>query len=123
MSKKKAAQQRFCEWALNSLEPGLGLWQDRRFGWRPWVSGKIAAKKVPAIFDFAGTFFYTWLSEAHSGPFYRTIWLDAGTFVNKILYRPANKLTESPIDTSGLPTYDEIIDTLHGGTNRWNRII
>ena len=36
--------------------------------------------------------FYAKLIETHSGSFYRIIWLDAGTFSNKISYRPANKL-------------------------------
>ena len=25
--------------------PWPGLWQDRRFGWRAWVSGKVTVKK------------------------------------------------------------------------------
>ena len=63
-------------------------------GRHAWASGSADPEKVPAFFDFAGTFFCSRLIETHSGSFYCTIWLDAGTFVNKILYRPANKLTD-----------------------------
>ena len=58
-----------------------------------WVSGSVYLEKVPAFFDFAGTFFDAKPIEAHLGSFHCAIWLDAGTFDSKISYRPANKLT------------------------------
>lgn len=57
-----------------------------------WVSARSDLEKVPAFFDFAGTFLRAIPIETHRGSFYSIIWLDAGTFSNKILYRPANKL-------------------------------
>ena len=57
-----------------------------------WVSGSVYLEKVPAFFDFAGTFFDAKPIEAHRGSFHCAIWLDAGTFDSKISYRPANKL-------------------------------
>ena len=60
-----------------------------------WVSSSTALEKVPAFFDFAGTFFDAKPIEAHRGSFHCAIWLDAGTFDSKISYRPANKLTDS----------------------------
>ena len=60
-----------------------------------WVSGSVYLEKVPAFFDFAGTFFDAKPIEAHRGSFHCAIWLDAGTFDSKISYRPANKLTDA----------------------------
>lgn len=60
-----------------------------------WVSGSVYLEKVPAFFDFAGTFFDAKPIEAHRGSFHCAIWLDAGTFDFKISYRPANKLTDA----------------------------
>ena len=60
-----------------------------------WVSARSDLEKVPAFFDFAGTFFDIKSIETHRGSFYRVIWLDAGTFSNRISYRPANKLTDA----------------------------
>ena len=59
-----------------------------------WVSGSTDPEKVPAFFDFAGTFFDAKPIEAHRGSFHCAIWLDAGTFDSKISYRPANKFTD-----------------------------
>ena len=60
-----------------------------------WVSGSTDPEKVPAFFDFAGTFFDARPIETHNGSFYHVILLDAGTFSNRISYRPANKLTDT----------------------------
>ena len=60
-----------------------------------WVSGSVYLEKVPAFFEFAGTFFRAKPIETHNGSFYRRICLDAGTFSNRISYRPANKLTDT----------------------------
>ena len=60
-----------------------------------WVSARSDLEKVPAFFDFAGTFLRAIPIETHGGSFYCIIWLDAGTFSNKILYRPANKLRDN----------------------------
>ena len=57
-----------------------------------WVSGSTDPKKVPAFFEFAGTFFHAKPIETHRDSFHCAIWLDAGTFSNRISYRPANKL-------------------------------
>ena len=65
-----------------------------------WVSGSTDPKKVPAFFEFAGTFFDAKPIEAHRGSFHCAIWLDAGTFDFKISYRPANKLTGTDPRTS-----------------------
>ena len=65
-----------------------------------WVSGSVYLEKVPAFFDFAGTFFDAKPIEAHRGSFHCAIWLDAGTFDSKISYRPANKLTGTDPRTS-----------------------
>ena len=65
-----------------------------------WVSGSTDPEKVPAFFDFAGTFFDAKPIEAHRGSFHCAIWLDAGTFDSKISYRPANKLTGTDPRTS-----------------------
>ena len=73
---------------LLSWVPGFPI-QLRPLG---WASGAAAPEKVPAISDFAGTFFDAKSIETHRGSFYCIIWLDAGTFSNKISYRPANKL-------------------------------
>lgn len=59
-----------------------------------WVSGSVYLEKVPAFFDFAGTFFDAKPIETHRGSFHCVIWLDAGTFDSKISYRPANKFTD-----------------------------
>lgn len=63
-----------------------------------WVSGSTALEKVPAFFEFAGTFFCAKPIETHRDSFYLIIWLDAGTFFNRISYRPANKLTDTARD-------------------------
>ena len=60
-----------------------------------WASGAAAPEKVPAFFEFAGTFFCAKPIETHWGSFHCAIWLDAGTFDFKISYRPANKLTDA----------------------------
>lgn len=60
-----------------------------------WGSGSVYLEKVPAFFDFAGTFFDAKPIEAHRGSLHCVIWLDAGTFDSKISYRPANKLTDT----------------------------
>ena len=65
-----------------------------------WVSGSVYLEKVPAFFDFAGTFFDAKPIEAHRNSFHCAIWLDAGTFDFKISYRPANKLTGTDPRTS-----------------------
>lgn len=65
-----------------------------------WVSGSTDPEKVPAFFEFAGTFFDAKPIEAHRGSFHCAIWLDAGTFDSKISYRPANKLTGTDPRTS-----------------------
>ena len=65
-----------------------------------WGSGSVYLEKVPAFFDFAGTFFDAKPIEAHRGSFHCVIWLDAGTFDSKISYRPANKLTGTNPRTS-----------------------
>ena len=65
-----------------------------------WVSGSTALEKVPAFFEFAGTFFCAKPIETHRDSFYLIIWLDAGTFFNRISYRPANKLTGTDPRTS-----------------------
>ena len=57
-----------------------------------WGSGSVYLEKVPAFFYFAGTFFDAKPIETHRGSFHCVIWLDAGTFSNRISYRPANKL-------------------------------
>ena len=62
-----------------------------------WVSARSDLEKVPAFFDFAGTFFDAKPIEAHRGFFHCAIWLDAGTFDSKISHRPANKLTSQNI--------------------------
>ena len=38
-----------------------------------WVSGAAAPEKVPAFFDFAGTFLRAIPIETHGGSFYRVI--------------------------------------------------
>ena len=60
-----------------------------------WGSGSVYLEKVPAFFDFPGTFFDAKPIETHRGSFHCVIWLDAGTFDSKISYRPANKLTDT----------------------------
>ena len=98
---------------LRTLGRRLGLWLAwRTFGrclglWLAcghldgaWVSGSVYLEKVPAFFDFAGTFFDAKPIEAHLGSFHCAIWLDAGTFDSKISYRPANKLTGTDPRTS-----------------------
>ena len=65
-----------------------------------WVSGSVYLEKGPAFFEFAGTFFHAKPIETHRDSFYCAIWLDAGTFSNRISYRPANKLTGTDPRTS-----------------------
>ena len=60
-----------------------------------WVSGSTDPEKVPAFFEFVGTFFHAKPIETHRDSFHCAIWLDAGTFSNRISYRPANKLTDA----------------------------
>ena len=59
-----------------------------------WVSGSVYLEKVPAFFEFAGTFFHAKPIETHRDSFHCATWLDAGTFDFKISYRPANKFTD-----------------------------
>ena len=100
--------------AWRTLGRRLGLWLAwRTLGQAPgalarladtwtgaWGSGSVFLEKVPAFFYFAGTFFDAKPIEAHRGSFHCAIWLDAGTFSNRISYRPANKLTSSSPRTS-----------------------
>ena len=65
-----------------------------------WVSGSTDPEKVPAFFEFAETFFHAKPIETHRDSFHCAIWLDAGTFSNRISYRPANKLTGTDPRTS-----------------------
>ena len=65
-----------------------------------WVSGSTDPEKVPAFFEFVGTFFHAKPIETHRDSFHCAIWLDAGTFSNRISYRPANKLTGTDPRTS-----------------------
>lgn len=74
--------------------PGLGLWLAFCLK-TAWGSGSTDPEKVPAFFEFAGTFFRAKPIETHNDSFYRIICLDAGTFDFKISYRPANKLTDA----------------------------
>lgn len=85
---------------LRTLGRRLGLWLDCGHLDGAWVSGSVYLEKVPAFFDFAGTFFDAKPIEAHRGSFHCAIWLDAGTFSNRISYRPANKLTGTDPRTS-----------------------
>ena len=59
-----------------------------------WVSSSTAPKKFLRFLISQELFLFT-ATGTHSGSFYCTIWLDAGTFDNKISYRPANKLTDT----------------------------
>ena len=88
----------WCEtWAFGSVaDTWTGVWGSGSLGGHldsAWVSGSVYLEKVPAFFEFAGTFFDAKPIEAHRGSFHCAIWLDAGTFDSKISYRPANKLT------------------------------
>ena len=76
------------------FENCLGLWLAFCLK-TAWGSGSTDPEKVPAFFEFAGTFFRAKLIETHNGSFYRRICLDAGTFSNRISYRPANKLRDT----------------------------
>ena len=85
-------------WVSGSLGGYLdGAWVSGSLGGHldgAWVSGSVYLEKVPAFFDFAGTFFDAKPIEAHRNSFHCAIWLDAGTFDFKISYRPANKFTD-----------------------------
>lgn len=91
-------------WGSGSLARGIcQAWVSGSLGGHldgAWVSGSVYLEKVPAFFDFAGTFFDAKPIEAHRGSFHCAIWLDAGTFDSKISYRPANKLTGTDPRTS-----------------------
>ena len=80
---------------LRTLGRCLGLWLACGHLDGAWGSGSVYLEKVPAFFDFAGTFFDAKPIEAHLGSFHCAIWLDAGTFDSKISYRPTNKLTST----------------------------
>ena len=86
-------------WGSGSLGGHLdGAWGSGSLGGHldgAWVSGSVYLEKVPAFFDFPGTFFDAKPIETHRGSFHCVIWLDAGTFDSKISYRPANKLTDT----------------------------
>ena len=90
--------------ALGSVGGHLdGAWVSGSLGGHldgAWGSGSVYLEKVPAFFDFAGTFFDAKPIEAHRGSFHCAIWLDAGTFDSKISYRPANKFTDIASRTS-----------------------
>ena len=85
---------RWCEWALAGfcLKTAWGSGSTAAAWPVAWGSGSTDPEKVPAFFEFAGIFFRAKPIETHNGSFYRVICLDAGTFSDRISYRPANKL-------------------------------
>ena len=61
-----------------------------------WVSGSTDPEKVPAFFEFVGTFFHAKPIETHRDSFHCAIWLDAGTFPTGFHIDPRTSLRMPP---------------------------